>query len=99
MRPLSNKGCGFKLADDKSADKADIEITGDAFSAFGMRKGNLISCKARIEIKASKRTGKILAVDRQTSVGVDISEQTAAKAALQNATLDLAGRLLPKLAR
>jgi len=36
-------------------------------------------------------------VDRQTSVAVDIAEQTAAKIALQNAAMDLAERLIPKL--
>ena len=46
---------------------------------------------------AQKRTGEILAVDRQTSVAVDVAEQTAAKAALQNAAVELAERLLPKL--
>jgi hypothetical protein len=91
--------CGFKLVDDKSAGKADIEITGEAFSAFGMRKGNLISCKARVEIKARKANGDIIAVDCQTSVAVDVAEQTAAKTALQNAALELAERLVPKLAR
>jgi hypothetical protein len=93
------KECGFTLVDDKSPQKAEVEITGDAFSAFGLRKGNLISCKARIELKAQKRTGEILAVDRQTSVAVDITEQTAAKTALQNAAAELAERLLPKLAK
>jgi hypothetical protein len=91
--------CGFKLVDDKSSEKPDLEITGEAFSAFGLRKGNLISCKARVEIKARKANGDIVAVDRQTSVAVDIAEQTAAKTALQNATLELAERLLPKLAK
>lgn len=91
--------CGFKLVDDKSPEKPDVEITGEAFSAFGLRKGNLISCKARVEVKALKRTGEILAVDRQTSVAVDITEQTAAKTALQNAAAELAERLLPKLVR
>ncbi len=91
--------CGFKLMDDKSKDKPDIEITGDAFSAFGLRKGNLISCKARVELKARTRSGDLLAVDRQTSVAVDITEQTAAKTALQNAAAELAERLLPKLAK
>jgi hypothetical protein len=91
--------CGFKLVDEKSTDKADIEITGEAFSAFGLRKGNLISCKARVEIKARKANGDIVVVDRQTSVAVDIAEQTAAKAALQNAALALAERILPKLAK
>jgi hypothetical protein len=91
--------CGFKLVNDKSPERADVEITGDAFSAYGMRKGNLVSCKARIEVKAQKRGGDILAVDRQTSVGVDIAEQTAAKTGLENAALDIAERLLPKLAK
>jgi hypothetical protein len=93
------KECGFKLVDEKSAEKADVEITGEAFSAFGLRKGNLISCKARVELKAHKRPGEIVAVDRQTSVAVDITEQTAAKTALQTAAAELAERLLPKLAR
>ncbi len=80
-------------------EKAGIEITGDAISALGMRKGNLISCKARVEIKVQKRTGEILGVDRETSVGVDIAEQTAAKTALQNAVIELAERVLPTMAR
>jgi hypothetical protein len=92
--------CGFKLADAGSTLKPDVEITGDAFSAYGMQKGNLISCKSRAEVKArDAATGNILAVDRQTSVGVDVAEQTAAKRALQNAADELAERLLPKLAR
>jgi hypothetical protein len=89
---------GFTVVDEKSKEKADIEITGEAFSAFGMRKGNLVSCKSRIELKAHKtKDGAVLAVDRQTSVAVDIAEQTAAKTALQNAAVDIAERLLPKL--
>jgi len=89
---------GFTLIDEKSTPKADIEITGEAFSATGLRKGTLVSCKARVELKAhDRKSGKILAVDRQTSVAVDLTEQTAAKTALQNAATDLSERLLPKL--
>ena len=92
--------CGFTLVDDNSTNKPAIEITGDAFSAYGMRKGNLISCKSRVEIKARDvATGNILAVDRQTSVAVDIAEQTAAKTALQNAADVLAERVIPKLVK
>ena len=93
------KECGFTLVDDKSPQKAEVEITGDAFSAYGLRKGNLISCKARVELKAQRRTGEVLCVDRQTSVAVDIAEQTAAKTALQQAAAELAERLLFKIAR
>jgi TolB-like protein len=91
--------CGFTVVDDKSPQKPDIEISGEAFSAFGLRKGNLISCKARVELKAQKRTGEILVVDRQTSVAVDVTEQTAAKNALETAAAELAERLLPALVR
>jgi hypothetical protein len=93
------KQCGFTLVDDNSPKRADIQITGDAFSALGLRKGNLVSCKARVELKAQRRTGEILAVDRQTSVAVDIAEQTAAKSALQQAAAELAERIAPKLAK
>lgn len=90
---------GFTLVDDNSARAADIEIIGEAFSALGVRRGNLVSCKARMELKAqSKADGKILAVDRETSVAVDLTEQTAGKTALQNAAGELASRLAPKLA-
>ena len=87
--------CGFTVVDDKSPQKADVEISGEAFSSFGLRKGNLISCKARIELKVQRRTGEIIAMDRQTSVAVDVTEQTAAKTALQNAAAELAERLIP----
>lgn len=92
--------CGFTLADDNSTNKPAIEISGDAFSAYGMQKGNLISCKSRIELKARDvAAGSILVVDRQTSVGVDIAEQTAAKTALENAADMLAERVIPKLGK
>jgi hypothetical protein len=93
------QNCGFKLVDSSSTNRADIEITGDAFSAYGMRKGNLISCKSRVEVKAHKQNGDLITMDRQTSVAVDIAEQTAAKTALQNAAAELAERLLPQLTK
>jgi hypothetical protein len=92
---------GFTVTDKKDTTaNADIEITGEAFSEFGMRKGNLVSCKARVELKAVDRvTGRVLSIDRQTSVAVDLSEHLAAKAALQDAAAKLTERLLPKLVK
>jgi TolB-like protein len=90
--------CGFTVVDELSTNKAAVEITGEALSEFGMSKGNLKSCRARIEIKAHDvASGKILAIDRQTSVAVDLAEHIAAKTALQNGADELAERLLPKL--
>ena len=92
--------CGFKLADASSTDKAEVEISGEAFSAFGTWKGRMISCKSRIELKVrDAATGNIIAEDRQMSVGVDIAEQTAAKAALENAADELAERIVPTLGK
>jgi len=92
--------CGFTLVDARSTNNAAIEITGEAFSAYGMRKGNLISCKSRVEIKVRDvASGNIIVTDSQTSVGVDIAEQTSAKTALENATDELAERVVPKLVK
>ncbi len=92
--------CGFTIVDEKAKQRADIEITGEAFSAAGLRKGNLLSCKARIEVKVHEsNSGNLITVDRQTSVAVDTTEQTAAKTALQAAALEMAERLLPKLVK
>jgi hypothetical protein len=91
---------GFGVVDNLSTNKPGIAITGEAFSEFGMQKGNLKSCRARIEIKARDVvSGKIISVDRQTSVAVDIAEHIAAKAALQNGADELAERLIPKLGK
>lgn len=93
------KETGFDVLD-KAADskKADVILTGEGFSEFAMRHGNLVSVKARLEVKAiDRQTEKIIATDRQTAVVVDLTEQIAGKAALQKAAGEIAERLLPKL--
>ena len=93
---------GFQVlnADASSREKADIVMTGEGFSEFAMRRGNLVSVKARLEVKAvDRKTGRIIAVDRQTSVVVDLTEQIAGKKALQAAAERIALRMLPKLVR
>jgi hypothetical protein len=92
------KECGFTLVDEKSRRQADYAFEGEAFSELGLRKGNLVSCKARLELKLRNlANGELLAVDRQVSIAIDLSEQVAAKAGLQNAARALAGRMVPRL--
>ena len=92
--------CGFKVLEARSEQKPQVEFTGEAMSEFGVRKGNLVSCKARVEIKVRDvATGELIAVDRQMSVAVDLSEQMAAKTALQRAAAELAERVIPKAVR
>ena len=96
------KETGFEVIDPKAnADKkADIAIEGEGFSEFAMRRGNIVSVKARLEVKAIDRaTDKVIAIDRQTAVEVDLTEQIAGKKALQNAAAAIAERMLPKLVR
>lgn len=91
--------CGFTVVDDASAQRPDVEISGEAFSSFGMRHGNLISCEARVELKARETAqGAIKVIDRQTSVAVGLDDPTAEKSALDAAALALAERVLPKIA-
>lgn len=91
---------GFTVIDGKTkpAKNADVLITGEGFSEMQGRVGNLASVKARVEIKAiDRKTGKVLATDRQTAIAVDLGEQVAGKTALQDAAAQIAERLLPKL--
>ncbi len=93
---------GFPIVDPDKGTKKDVDILikGEAFSEFATRIGNLISVKARLEVKAVDRaTGKIIAVDRQTTMAVGLGEQIAAKNALQAAGAEIAERLLPKLVK
>jgi len=51
-----------------------------------------------MEVKAVEQaTGKILAVDRQTVIEVDLSEIIAGKKALERASAKIAERILPKI--
>ena len=93
------QGVGFDLVEPgASPTPPDVEIVGEAFSEFGLRKGNLVSSKGRVEVKVIERmTGRILASDRQVVVAVDLSPEIAGKKALQNATAQLSERLVPAL--
>lgn len=94
------KELGFKVIDHDKGKKEDAEIllTGEGFSQFAARRGNLQSVKARLEIKAVKReSGEVLLADRQLAVALDLAEQIAGKSALQNAADSIAERVIPKL--
>jgi len=93
---------GFTVIDHKDGNRkhADVFLEGEAFSEFATRTGNLVSAKARVEVKAiDRKTGERLASDRQTEIAIDLAEQVAGKTALQNAAVEIAERLLPKIVK
>lgn len=87
---------GFVLVADPAA--ADYRITGEAFSETAMRRGNLVSCRARVEVKVlAKEGGRVALMDRQTTWAVDPAEHIAGKLALQRAGGELAERIAESL--
>jgi hypothetical protein len=92
---------GFQVIDSgQTHKKAEINITGEAFSELGARHGNLVSSRGRIELKVVRSSsGELLWTDRETQVAVDLGDHSAGKAALQNAAEKLTERLLPKLTK
>ena len=90
---------GFEVIDPAvNGRQADVQISGEAFSELAGRHGNLISCRARVEIKVVRpASGKLLLADRQTAVAVDVAEHIAGKNALADAASTLLDRIVPKL--
>lgn len=86
---------GFTIAPEGTSPA--LRITGEAFSQPGARRGQLVSSRARVEVRVVDDDGKVLAVDSQTATAVDTAEAVAGKTALERAALDLVERIAPKL--
>ena len=83
----------------KDPKQLEITISGEGISEYAGEINGLKSVKARVEVKVLDRQGKVLAVERQITAKVDVTEALAGKEALQEAAAEIAMRLLPKLAK
>ena len=95
--------CGFEVMEieekDLVRDKIGIVIRAEGFSEMAARVGNLHSCLARVEIRAIRvDDNRTLFADRTTARAVDLAEMIAGRKALQNATEEVALKLLTALA-
>ncbi len=90
---------GIVIDAEEEKTSAEYKIIGEGFSEFGTRIGNLVSVKARVEIKVIDKNGRVMAIDRQSVVKIDLNELLAGKSALQEATSLIAERIIPKLAK
>jgi len=65
-------------------EKVQYVVAGEAFSEFAARIGTLVSCNARAEVNLiSREDGRIVLASRTDRRAVDLSEQIAAKRALE----------------
>lgn len=75
----------------------EIIIVGEGIAEPATRAGDMVSSRARVELKAFDiRTGKLLASDRETQSATGINEALASKAALEQAAARIACRILPE---
>lgn len=90
---------GFPIIDPATSNvRAEVEITGAAFSEFGMRKGNLVSSQGRVEVTAvNVKTGEVVNVGRDVAVAVDLSREMAGKAAIAKAAKKISKPLVRDL--
>jgi curli biogenesis system outer membrane secretion channel CsgG len=83
----------------KGLQNADYVVTGEAFSEFAARIGNLVSCLARAEVNVIRRQdGKVVLADRETTRAVDLAENIAGKKALEKSGRLVAIRVLEHFA-
>jgi TolB-like protein len=98
---LTETGFSVVEGDDKDLAREGVElvITGEAFSEFAARIGNLVSCTDRVEVKVTRlKDGHVLFADKDNNRAVDLSENLAAKQALQKSGRLLGLRIVSRLA-
>ena len=89
---------GFTVLDDNSDRKPDLEITGVISTGWGTQRGDLVTSRATLGLKIQeRRTGIIIALDRQESTVSGVGPMVVEPASKVKAVDDLAERILSVL--
>lgn len=90
---------GMSKDTDKLLEIADVLVLGQGISERGTIRSGIVSCKARLELKAIDiKTGEVLLSKSTYGAGLDVAEHIAGKRALQAAGQKMAVDLIPELA-
>ncbi len=82
----------------KLLEVADVLILGEGISERASQRSGIVSCKARLELKAIDiRTGELLLTQSTYGAGLDVAEHIAGKRALQAAGQQMALDVVPDL--
>jgi TolB-like protein len=88
----------FTVLDDNSDRKPDLEITGVISTGWGTQRGDLVTSRATLGLKIQeRRTGIIIALDRQESTVSGVGPMVVEPASKVKAVDDLAERILSVL--
>ena len=80
--------------------KVDYLLEGEGVSAFAARMHNLISCRARVELRLIAVPGRNITIcEKGIAARVDLVEALAAKAALEDAGVNAFDAVILRLAR
>jgi hypothetical protein len=91
---------GFTVVDDNSDRKPDVEIVGGGNVTAQTHRGGLYSSSYTLDVKIQeRRSGTIIAFDRQNSTATEAGQNAAMAAAQVKVVDDLAERILPLLAK
>ena len=90
---------GMSKDADKLLEIADVLVLGQGISERASTRSGIVSCKARLELKAIDiKTGEVLLAKSTYGAGLDVAEHIAGKRALQAAGRQMATDLIPELA-
>jgi len=91
------KDLNFTITD--NIEKAQIVIKGTAYSELATQHNNLVSVVGGLEVKVTDKEKNIIASLKKVALQVGLAESTTGKKAIEEATNEVAKRILPAICK